>query len=154
MIGSSADIRTLNGLIATTVDSIRGYQEAASEAENSRFRELFQHFAQDRQRIVTELQAEVGRLGGKPEDDGTLAGAAHRGWLDLKSALTGHDDRAIVNEVERGEDHIKGKFEQAMRDTDLSAETRRVIEHCYTSVRQGHDRMRDLKHGLQRTESI
>lgn len=149
MIGSGNDVSTLNSLIATTIDSINGYQESADAVENPQFRELFQEMARDRQQCLPQLQAEVARLGGNPEDDGTALAAAHRGWVDLKSAITGRNDKAVINEVERGEDHIKGKFEDAMNSGDLSPETRSAISKAYESVRRGHDRVRDLKHALE-----
>src|SRR4051812_4022708 len=149
MFDSNKDATTLNSLIATTIDSINGYQESADAVEDSQFRELFQEMARDRQQVLPQLQAEVARLGGNPEDDGTALAAAHRGWVDLKSAITGRDDKAVINEVERGEDHIKSKFEDAMNSDDLSAETRSVISQAYESVRRGHDRVRDLKHALE-----
>lgn len=143
------DIKTLNSLIATTIDSIDGYHESAKDAESSRFSQMFNDRAAERREVLTKLQAEVGRLGGKPEDDGTAAAAAHRGFVNLKSAVTGQDDQAVINEVERGEDHIKEKFESALKDDDLSPETRAVIQQCYTSVKQGHDEMSRLKHAMQ-----
>ena len=149
MIGSNNDITTLNSLIATTIDSINGYQESAGEVESDRFRQLFQELGQDRQQALPKLQAEVARLGGDPEDDGTALAAAHRGWIDLKSAITGRDDKAIINEVERGEDHIKHKFEAALDNTELTGPTREIIQEAYQSVRRGHDRVRDLKHALE-----
>lgn len=149
MIGASQDITTLNSLIATTIDSINGYQESADAVENPQFRELFQQLGRDRQQVLPKLQAEVARLGGNPEDDGTTLAAAHRVFVDLKSAITGRDDKAVINEVERGEDHIKEKFETAMADTNVSEQTRTAIREAYTSVRQGHDRVRDLKHALE-----
>ena len=151
MIGSDKDTSTLNSLIKTTIDSINGYQESADAVENPRFREMFQELARDRQQVVPKLQAEVSRLGGNPEDDGSAAAAMHRGWVDLKSAITGRDDKSIINEVERGEDYIKEKFETAMNSGDLSPETRNAVQQCYLSVRQGHDRVRDLKHALEGT---
>ncbi|QNA84933.1 PA2169 family four-helix-bundle protein [Sphingomonas sp. So64.6b] len=151
MTDTSHDIRTLNSLIATTLDSVDGYTEAAKDAENSRYAEMFTARAGERRQVVTALQGEVSRLGGNPEDDGTILAGAHRMFLNLKAAVTGNDDKAIVNEVERGEDHIKAKFEDARADTDLSPETRSAIETAYGSVRQGHDEMRDLKHALQGT---
>ncbi len=149
MLNTDHDIRTLNGLIATTLDSIDGYQKAAQDADNSRFTETFNARARERQDVVGQLQAEVARLGGNPEDDGTLLAGAHRAFMGLKDAMTGRDDKAIIAEVERGEDHIKAKFDDALADTDLSPETRKVIERCYTPVREGHDQMRDLKHSLE-----
>jgi uncharacterized protein (TIGR02284 family) len=151
MTETSHDIRTLNGLIATTLDSIDGYQTSARDTDNARFAEMFSARASERQQVVTTLQAEVARLGGNPEDDGTLLAGAHRAFVNLKAAVTGQDDKAIVNEVERGEDHIKAKFEDGQADNDLKPEVKAAIQTAYTSVRAGHDQMRDLKHALEGT---
>jgi len=144
----SGDTTTLNTLIGTLVDSIDGYQKAAAETSNSRYAEMFNARARERQQAVTRLQATVARLGGNPEDDGTTAGAAHRGWINLKQAVLGNDDEAIVNEVERGEDYLKEKFEAALRHTDLPAEARAAVEEAWTSVKSGHDEMSALKHAI------
>lgn len=149
MSDTSHDISTLNSLIATTIDSVKGYTEAAKDSDNSRFIALFNSRATERQHTASRLQGEVTKLGGNPEDDGTLLAGAHRVFLNLKAAITAHDDKAIINEVEAGEDHIKAKFEDAMVDQKLSATTRALIEECYTSVKNGHDEMRDLKHAMQ-----
>ena len=149
MSDNSTDVSTLNSLIATTIDSINGYQESADAVTNPEFRTLFQELARDRQQVLPKLQADVARLGGNPEDDGTALAAAHRVFVDLKSAITGRDDKAVINEVERGEDHIKHKFEAALADNDVSAQTRAAISEAYESVRRGHDRVRDLKHALE-----
>ena len=142
------DTTTLNTLIGTLIDSIEGYQKAAADTTNSRFAEMFNARARERQQAVTKLQAAVARLGGNPEDDGTTAGAAHRGWINLKEAILGNDDEAIVNEVERGEDYLKAKFEAARDHVDLPAEARAAVEEAWTSVRAGHDEMSALKHAI------
>jgi len=149
MADTSHDIRTLNGLIATTIDSVDGYTEAARDSEDSRFGAMFTSRASERRQVASDLQAEVSRLGGNPEDDGTVLAGAHRVFLDLKSAVTGKDDKAIVNEVERGEDHIKAKYEDAMQDTDLSPQTKSAIGAAWGSVKAGHDQMRNLKHSME-----
>ena len=145
----SAGISTLNTLIATTIDSITGYEDAASNSEGGRFTEMFRKRANERQRVVEDLRAEVRRLGGNPEDDGSFMGKTHQRFLDLKAAITGRDDKAIINEVERGEDYLKEKFETALGDGSLSGESRAAVERCYQSVRAGHDQMSALKHGLE-----
>lgn len=145
----SDEISTLNTLIATTFDSVTGYENSAEEIENSRFQEIFRQRASERQKVVSELQAEVRRLGGEPDEGGSFLGKAHQRFEDLKSAITGGDDKAIINEVERGEDYLKEKFETALNAGTLSGETRSVVESCYQSVRQGHDQMSQLKHGME-----
>ncbi len=147
---TSHDISTLNTLIATTIDSVEGYTEAAKDSNSGRFGSIFTSRASERREVASRLQQEVVRLGGRAEDDGTMLAGAHRMFLNLKASMTGHDDKAIVNEVEAGEDHIKAKFEDALGDRQLSPEVRQLIEACYASVKAGHDEMRDIKHAMQR----
>ncbi|MBO9560835.1 MAG: PA2169 family four-helix-bundle protein [Caulobacter sp.] len=141
-------IKLVNSLVETTIDSADGYAEAAKDAEGARYKTLFQQRAQERRSIASELQDEVRRLGGEAKDDGTILAAAHRAFLNLKDAVT-KGDEAVVNEVEAGEDFIKGKFEKALQDTDVQPQTRAVIEKAWTSVKSGHDQMRDIKHMLK-----
>jgi uncharacterized protein (TIGR02284 family) len=149
MAGNDHDISTLNSLIATTLDSVEGYGEAAKNDESGRLAGLFTSRAGERRQVASDLQAEVSRIGGTPSDSGTALGGAHRMFLNLKSLITGDDAQAIVNEVESGEDHIKAKYEDALKDSALSPMVRIAIEKGYKSVREGHDQMRDIKRAMQ-----
>jgi len=135
------DIYVLNGLIETTIDSADGYREAAKEADRPHYRTLFEARSLERQQVAVDLQGTVRRLGGEPEDDGTVLAKAHRAFLDVKHALL-RGDQAVVNSVERGEDFIKDKFEKALEDSDVSATTRETIRRSYVTVKDGHDQMR------------
>ncbi len=147
-MSTDSTISTLNSLIKTTLDSMKGFEDAAQDAENTQFATLFADFARERSQVATALQAEVSRLGGNPEDDSSFLAAAHRSFMNLKQAFTGKDDKAIIQEVERGEDYIKGKFEAALKDDDLDPSSRAVVEQAYQSVRAGHDRASALKHSI------
>lgn len=142
-------ISTLNTLISTTVDSITGYEDSAKNADSERFREIFRARADERQQVVQDLRGEVSRLGGDPEESGSFMGKAHQRFEDLKAAITGRDEKAIINEVERGEDYLKAKFESALEDGDLTGDSRQVVERAYQSVRAGHDQISQLKHGME-----
>lgn len=142
------DIKVLNTLIETTIDSAEGYGEAAKDAENTRYAALFQQRAAERRQVAQRLQQQVRSLGGNPEDDGTVLAKAHRMFVELRAKMSSKDDTAIVDEVERGEDHIKHKYEDALKDNEVSAGTRSAINEAYVSVKTGHDQMRDLKHSL------
>lgn len=141
-------VSVLNSLIKTTLDSMKGFKDAAQDAESTQFSSLFADFARERSEVASALQAEVRRLGGNPEDDSSFLAAAHRSFMDLKQAFTGKDDKAIIQEVERGEDYIKGKFEAALEDADLDPSARSVVERAYQSVKAGHDRASALKHNM------
>jgi uncharacterized protein (TIGR02284 family) len=146
---STGAISALNTLIATTIDSVNGYEDSAKNIDNERFREIFRERASERQEVVQALREEVRRLGGNPEDDGSFLGKTHQRFEDLKAAVTGRDEKAIINEVERGEDYLKEKFEAALSSDELTGDSRSVLERCYQSVRSGHDQISQLKHGME-----
>ena len=145
------DVATLNSLIETTIDSADGYREAAENANDAQLRSTFQRMAMERGEAAQGLKTAVTALGGTPDEDGTILASAHRMFLDLRAKIAGREDKAIVEEVERGEDHIKGKYETAMREEGLKPETRAAIETAYASVRKGHDMMSETKHRMQAT---
>ena len=130
----SHDIRTLNSLIASVIDSVEGYSELAKDVYLPRFSQLFLDRANERRDVSERLRAEVTWLGGNPEDDGTILAAGHRAFVNLKSTVATRDDKAVVAEVERGEDHIKAKFEDALKDDDLSPTTRETIQGVWPSI--------------------
>lgn len=146
------DISVLNSLITTTIDSANGFERAAEDADSGRFATMFREFATERRQVVSRLQQEVRALGGTPNDDGSLKGDLHRRWLDLRDAIGG-GDQAVIAEVERGEDYIKGKYDEALEDSELSEQAKAAIREAYQSVRAGHDRARDLKHSMAGTEA-
>jgi uncharacterized protein (TIGR02284 family) len=149
MFGKTDDLTIIKTLTSTLNDSVKGYRDAAEDAQSPRYKELFSEFAGKREQVALMLQEEVVRLGGDPDVDGSTMGSLHQAWLDLKSAVTGHDDKAIINEVERGEDYLKEKFEAALKDDHVTGETRAVIDRAWTSVREGHDTISNLKHSLE-----
>jgi len=146
--GADHDIHILNSLIKTTLDSRKGFIDAAEDAENTHFAAFFADFADRRSQAASVLQAEVRRLGGNPEDDSSLLAAAHRTFMNLKEMFVSRDDKAIIEEVERGEDYIKAKFEEALADDELSPDARAVVFEAFQSVEAGHDRASELKHSL------
>jgi len=151
MFDKSHDISVLNSLIETTIDSVDGYRRSAQEATNSRFSQAFLERANEREEIVSKLRDQVRRLGGTPEDDGSVLAAAHRAFLSLRDKVTGSDDQAVIAEVDHGESYLNGKWETALQDNELSAETRSLIQQCYDSVREGRDTFRRLHEDMSST---
>jgi uncharacterized protein (TIGR02284 family) len=149
MTEHSDTISTLNTLIATTIDSITGYEDSAQNIDNERLREIFRQRANERQQVVEQLRSEVRRLGGDPEDGGSFLGKAHQRFEDLKAAVTGRDEKSIINEVERGEDYLKGKWQSALQSGELKGESHDLVERCYQQIKSGHDQMSALKHGME-----
>src|SRR5947209_672049 len=108
-------VSTLNTLIETCKDGDEGYQTAAKRVANTDTNTLFLSYSQQRAQFAAELQGEVQRLGGDPEKTGSIAGAFWRGWTNIKAAVTGGDEAAIIAECERGEDAAKKNYEEAFK---------------------------------------
>lgn len=141
-------ISELNDLIETCKDGENGFREAAQEVKNPALKTLFLDFANERAQYASELQQRVTQLGKAPETSGSVAGSLHRRWMDLKAAVTGKSDQAIIEECERGEDIALESYRDAL-SKDIPSDLKSVIERQYGGVKTAHDKVRDLKHGQQ-----
>ena len=137
-------VSTLNSLIETCKDGEKGFKEAAEGLKSADIKATFLEYSRERAQMAAELQAEVRRLGGDPDTGGSMSSAIHRGWMDLKSAITGQDDHAIVSEAERGEDVAKAAYESALKAT-LPASAQTLVQQQAAKVRRVHDAVRDLR---------
>ena len=137
-------ISVLNNLIETTKDGEKGFKTAAEGLAAPDIKHRFLQYSRERAQMTTELQAEGRRLGGDPERSGSMAGALHRGWLDIKSVVTGKDDHAILAEAERGEDVAKSTYESALNEP-LPASAETLVQQQAVKVRQAHDDVRSLR---------
>jgi uncharacterized protein (TIGR02284 family) len=139
-------ISTINGLIETLKDGQQGFKEASEAVKDSQLKSLFNEYSLQRAKFAGELQSEAISLGEHdPEDSSSTAGAMHRAWINLKSAITSQDDHAILAECERGEDSAVAEYKKAMEEEELSAPIRETISRQYTDVKSAHDRIRSLR---------
>jgi len=134
----------LNDLIETSKDGEKGFNTAADDTKNPELKTTFRRRAQDCARSAADLQGLVARLGGKPETGGSVAGAVHRGWVNVKAAVSTRDDLAILEECERGEDVAKARYGKALEST-LPQDIRSIVERQYDGVMKNHDQIRNLR---------
>lgn len=137
-------ISTLNGLIETCKDGQQGFADSAEGVESSNLKSFFYETGQQRAQFAGELQSLVRELGGDPENSGSVSGAIHRGWINIKSAVTGKDEKAILNEAERGEDSAVSAYKDALNQ-NLPANVQSVIQNQYSQVQAAHDKVKALR---------
>ena len=143
---------TLNGLIETGRYGQEGFTQSAEGVEDSNLQTLFREYAFRRSQNVGELQSLVQTLGGDPEDSGSMGGSLHRGWINIKSAVTGRDEAAILNEVERGEDVAKEAYKDAL-EMELPDYIREVVENQYQGILAAHDNIKALRNAANSQSS-
>ena len=145
-------ISTLNNLIETCKDGQEGFKQSAEGVNRSDLKTVFYELSQQRSQFAGELQSLVQELGGDPENSGSVSGTLHRGWINIKSVVTGKDDGAILNEAERGEDVAKNAYKTALEE-NLPANVSEVVQRQSTAVKAAHDKVRDLRDAENNTTS-
>ena len=106
---------------------------------------LFRDYSQQRSRFASALQSEARHRGEtEPETDSSATGALHRGWINLKSAITGGDEHAILAECERGEDSAVEEYKKALAD-GLSPSAQEVVSDQFAEIKAAHDQIKSLR---------
>jgi uncharacterized protein (TIGR02284 family) len=141
---TSTAITSLNNLIAICHDGENGFQLAAGAVKTPHVKSLFERFSRQRAEMARELEVAVRKLGGTPSTGGSVTGALHHGWMNIKSLVTGGDESAIIAEAERGEDAAREAFRKALEDP-LPAGARELVEQQAAIVKVAHDEVRALE---------
>lgn len=140
----------LRDLMETLIDGHKGFSMAAEALEDDGNTELageMRMFAEQRQRLATELQEAASGLVTLSDVDGSTGGDIHRMWIKVKDALTGDDAHAILTAAEEGEDHAKETYEEALTE-DLPVGLRDVVNRQSAEIVKAHDRVRELRDAL------
>ena len=137
-------IETLTNLARISRDGEKGFCTAARETQDQQLRNMFETAAKRCADGARELESQIAEMGGAPSHTGTTAGAWHRVWTSMKAIFTGHDDKSILDEVERGEDVAKSAYEIAIAKP-LPPNVRSILDRQYRGVKENHDKVRDLR---------
>lgn len=138
-------VSVVDDLIETLKDGQKGFKQAAEGVKDPQLKSLFNEYSQQRSGFARELQSQAQSLGEpEPEKSSSAAGALHRAWINLKSAVTSGDDHAILAECERGEDSAVEEYKKAL-DESLSAPLREIVSRQYSQIKDAHDRVRNLR---------
>jgi uncharacterized protein (TIGR02284 family) len=137
-------LSTLNTLLETTRDGEDGFRTCSAAVASPELKNVFETAARRCDEGAAELEAKIRNLGGEPVQSGTVSGALHRAWTNIKSSITGLDEHAVLAECERGEDVAKHAYEAALQE-DLPEDVAAIIRRQYQGVVHNHDQIRDLR---------
>lgn len=149
-------LNTLNDLVETARDGQKGYETAASAVENPRVKTELQRMAQQRASFVGELESTAQRVGGASTTQTTTlegaalqaAGAVHRGWINLKSAVGANDSKAILGECETGDEAALKAYENALHEQGLPIEVKTIIQRQKQEIQAAKQTITSLKQGI------
>jgi len=137
-------IDVLQDLAECCKDGEYGFRACAEQAKRADLKSLFLQRADDCRGAAQELNEQIRSLGGKATEHGSAAGAIHRGWVSVKSALSKYDDKAVLEECERGEDNAKARYAKALKKP-LPAGVKLIVERQMQGVQRNHDQVKMLR---------
>jgi uncharacterized protein (TIGR02284 family) len=139
-------IDSLNTLIQINNDRIQGYLTAGAETNEADLKAVFSDMMKTSQDCRRELVQEVSKLGGTPIEGTTVSGKLYRAWMDVKSALTSKDRKAILNSCEFGEDIALKTYEGEIDGDALSGvELLPLVKDQHSKIKAGHDKIKQLR---------
>ena len=144
----STDRRVTKDLIKTLEDGREGFARAADKLAESDRPELstrMRAFSEQRAGFSAELEQMAAAYGDDIDEDGSVAGTLHRGWMAVKDAIAGSDPEGVLDAAEQGEDHAVSEYRDALDKDDLSPNLRTVLERQYAEVQKAHDEVKALR---------
>lgn len=143
-------IDVLKNLIETCRDGQKGYAEAAEHiSANHSLKQFFREQSVERGRFLSELTQAMQTYDKDVDTSGSISGKLHRTWLEIKGAVTGGDDHAILSTVEGGEDYAKKAYEDAVA-ASLPSNILEVVRRQQGSVNAAHDKVRAMRDSTEK----
>lgn len=141
-------VDTLNNLMESCHDGEFGFTECAEHVQAQDIKTLLLRHADECRGAAAELAGQVRELGGEPDEGGTTSGALHRGWVSVRSALTGYTDLAMLEECERGEDAALARYRKALKE-QLPSAVRAMVERQAQGAQRNHDQIKAMRDALK-----
>ena len=137
-------IDVLNELLETSRDGQYGFRTSAEHADSTELKTLLSLRASNCAAAAAELEQAIRQHGGEPADGGTMIGAMHRGWVAVKTAFSSMDDKAVLQECERGEDSAVASYRKALKRS-LPADVRSMVERQGAGAQRNHDQVKAMR---------
>jgi uncharacterized protein (TIGR02284 family) len=131
----STDAKVTADIMKTLENGRLGYERAADrvQSEHPEIASKLNSAASERGKLYDELQHIASSYGDQIEENGSITGALHRGWITVRDALSSSDPKAVLEAAKTGEDHAIEEYEEAL-NTDVSPEFRPVLLRQLASV--------------------
>ncbi|TGD82624.1 ferritin-like domain-containing protein [Hymenobacter wooponensis] len=143
--GSSSQADTLNELLYFVNDRIEGYQRAVDESTDPELSGYYKQLVSQSQLFANELNKALREQGGEQQTSTTMKGKLYRSWMDVKAAVTGSDEKAILGSNVYGEEWAIKAYEDALSDNTLSGSLRQAVQRQYATSKKTYDRLKKLE---------
>ncbi|QNJ99135.1 ferritin-like domain-containing protein [Constantimarinum furrinae] len=138
-------VDNLQGLLEKNYDAEAGYKKAMQDAKNSQLKEYLKRQAAQRGEFATELDREIRALNETPKSSGSMTGKLHRTWIDIKSAVSGDNDEAVLEECIRGEKASVEEYEEKLQKNNFPPQVSNVLNNQLDRIKSTLNTIKGLE---------
>ncbi len=138
----------LNMLLTRNYDAEKGFEKAADEADHPLLVDFFKGSARQRYNFGHQIKEEIAKLDGKPDKGTSLEGDIHRTWMNLKEIVATHDNKAMLEECDRGEKVALEAYEKILDESSLTPSARKVVQQQRETITQNIQHIENLLDNL------
>ena len=138
-------VNNLQELLEKNYDAEKGFTKAMEDAKNAELKQFLKRQAAQRGQFVNELDKEIRSLNETPKDSGSFTGTAHRAWIDVKTAFTGKDDEAVLEECLRGEKASVEEYKERLQKNNFPPQVQTVLNNQLSSIKNSVAKVKTLE---------
>lgn len=135
----------LNTLLERTYDAEKGFKKAAENVKDTNLKSYFERKAQERYDFGHQLKSEIKSFGQDIEKGGSVAGTAHRAWMDVKALFSSDDEESMLEESIRGEEKALSDYDDILDETSLPLSTKTILEKQRAQIAKGLSNIKQLE---------
>lgn len=135
----------LQDLLVKNYDAEKGFTKAMTNANSENLKQFLKKQAVQRSRFATELTHELRNLNEEPKESGSVTGDIHRTWIDLKTAVVGNEDEAVLEECIRGEKASAEEYDEKLKKYNFPPQVSSVLQKQSSEIHQTLSRVKRLE---------
>lgn len=135
----------LQDLLEKNYDAEKGFTKAMKNAKSENLKQFLKKQAVQRSRFATEITQELRNLNEEPKESGSVTGDLHRTWMDIKTAVVGNEDEAVLEECIRGEKASAKEYEEKLQKYNFPAQVSNVLQKQSSEIHQTLSRVKRLE---------
>lgn len=127
-------------------DRIEGYKHAAEATKNPAHQSYYKDLVNESNMFSNEINRNISKYGGERQESTTAKGKIFRGWMDVKSAITGSDEESIIEANLTGEEWAQKAYNDALdHRAELPESIVQMVEKQKQTSLTTCERLRQMK---------
>lgn len=118
-------------LVSINRDAAKGFKTAADSIDDPAVSSMFLKQSSERESFAQDLLGLAGSKREEVDKGGSVTGAVHRWWLDLKGTMSSDSLQSVLEEAERGEEKALEAHREAATTLAGSPFEPPVVQHCH-----------------------